>query len=649
MSAPRSEGPDAVDIGDAMDEQQDLAWVRVVGRVRWRRWLSRALLLAPAALVVLVDIARRRSRMQHYVAGEMGFYALSALFGLVVWGSLVALASRKRGRTRWAVLPLLGLLAMLSVGGQTYTFARYKAYLDHRSILVGTSFLPSVGQQLWSDRHAFASALLPPLVGIALLVIAVRRLAPLRPRFAGTARDLAAGSLLCAMFVSQERGAEQGAPPDVLYFSALGQLARARWDHNETVERVHPTHRSPMDVPPLTARPPASRNVLLIVTESVRAKSVCVAYDEGCAFTPFSNRAVPDRLPFLQMRALDSTTAVSLAVMWAGVPPETNRDLFHKAPLVFEYARAAGMATGYWTSQNLLFGNSGVWLEGAPFTKSVSGTELDPDATLEIGADDEKALEHALGDLTALKSPFFGVVHLSNTHFPYRIDSADAPFHTEEDPETDVVSRYQNAIYLQDKSVGSFLERFRRGPHGRDTVILFISDHGEQMREKGAVGHTGTIYEPEIHVPFWIDAPAGTLTEIERHKLEGLRDELLTQLDVLPTLLDLLGLWDASSLRPFRANMRGESLLRGGSRPDRPLLLTNCTELWACAFKNWGAMRGAHKLLAHQGEHAWQCFDVRSDPEELHDLGLDACGPLRDFAEGALGGTPFGGRARAAQ
>jgi len=76
-----------------------------------------------------------------------------------------------------------------------------------------------------------------------------------------------------------------------MYVAAMGQLARARWDHNETVERVHPGPRSPEPMPGLVAKPPRPRNVVMLITESVRAQSVCLDYTEDCKYTPFSNKA----------------------------------------------------------------------------------------------------------------------------------------------------------------------------------------------------------------------------------------------------------------------------------------------------------------------------------------------------------------------
>jgi len=110
---------------------------------------------------------------------------------------------------------------------------------------------------------------------------------------------------------------------------------------------------------------------------------------------------------------------------------------------------------------------------------------------------------------------------------------------------------------------------------------------------------------------------------------------------VLPTLLDLAGVWDDAALATFRASMPGTSLLRGGSPADRAVVMTNCAELWQCAFRNWGAIRGARKLIAHQYDADWSCFDTSTDPEEKHDLGAAACGDLRGIAEAGGRGRPF--------
>ena len=184
------------------------------------------------------------------------------------------------------------------------------------------------------------------------------------------------------------------------------------------------------------------------------------------------------------------------------------------------------------------------------------------------------------------------------------------------------------------------MSEVRAAPGGDRVIVVFVSDHGEQIRERGAIGHTWGVYDEELRVPFWIDAPPCTLTDEERATLRGLQQAPLTQLDVLPTLLDLAGLGRAPEIASLRAAMPGRSLLRGGT-PGRPVVMTNCSSIFACAFKNWGAMEGERKLLATQNDTRWRCFDVASDPYERSDLGVEACAGLRELAEGAGRGTPF--------
>jgi glucan phosphoethanolaminetransferase (alkaline phosphatase superfamily) len=385
--------------------------------------------------------------------------------------------------------------------------------------------------------------------------------------------------------------------------------------------------------------------VLFVITESVRASDACSVPTEDCRTTPFTNRLLPSRFGFSQMRALDSTTAASLAVLWSGLAPTSSREALHTAPLLWEYAHAAGFDTAYWTSQNLFFANAGTWLEGVPLSRWVSATDLASDPSYELGADDGKLVDAVLDDLPLLRTPFVGVVHMSNTHFPYLIDESDAPFQPQArafgaGDGAKVRNRYRDAVHRQDAIVARLVKGLRAMRGGDAVVVAFVSDHGEQVRERGAVGHTWGVYDEEVRVPFWIDVPGGMLSAEQVAQLTALQDTPLTQLDVLPTLLDLMGVWNAPEVGPLRRGMPGESLLRGGT-PGRAAVLTNCSSIFSCASKNWGAIRGFKKVVATQRDSEWKCFDLSRDPEERVNLGAEACGDLAEVAEADGRGTPF--------
>ncbi len=610
----------------------------------WLRALALGVVLVGPGLVgFAIDFSRRHDQIMHFGRRQTSMYVWWALVGAALWGALAYLAMARALWLKWWARALLVFGAALALGGQTYIFSRYGAYLDHRAALVGTSMLPSIRQQLWSDRWGFAAALAPPLLFAFAVPFLSRFFRNIGRGDALFALDLSTFAIVVSMFGNV--GEDQIATPDVLYLSAMGQLTRAHWDHNETVERIHPGPRTPIPVPELVAHQPVPRNILFVITESVRAQSTCVSYDPQCKWTPFSNALTPDRFGLTQMRALDSTTAISLAIMWGGLLPTARREDLHSAPLLWEYAKAAGFHTAYWTSQNLLFGNSGTWIASVPLERTINATQIEPEATMEIGADDGKLVDYVIGDIDKVPEPFVAVVHLSNTHFPYKIDPRYSPFLPEEEAtgpgyENEIHNRYQDSIYLQDVAVGRLIKAVRARPEGERTVIVFVSDHGEQMREKGAVGHTGTLWDEEIRIPAWVDAPKGTLTESEAASLRALERTPLTNLDVLPTLLDLMGVWDDPKLAALEKPMPGHSLLRGGTPPETAVAMTNCSELWACAFRNWGAISGTRKLLAHEGDHAWGCFDVSRDPHELDDLGTSACADLVPLAE-HMRGRPF--------
>ena len=172
----------------------------------------------------------------------------------------------------------------------------------------------------------------------------------------------------------------------------------------------------------------------------------------------------------------------------------------------------------------------------------------------------------------------------------------------------------------------------REAEFGPRTVVVYTSDHGEQFREHNQLGHTASVFDVELHVPTWIDAPAGTITTREREALASYRDASVFHTDLTPTMLDLMGLLEAPAVAPYRVNMVGSSLLRG-EYPERTVALTNCTGVWGCVFQNWGLMRGSRKLHAREWDGAWLCYDVARDPGELNPLPLDRCANLVTEAE----------------
>lgn len=625
---------------------------------RFRRRYGFVALLLPALLVVGTDLALRGDRIVALPGRYLGSYLAAAVESTVFWGGLLFLAAHRRGISRYVASVVFVLFAMCAMGTQIYFHSSYATYLNLDATLFGTSVSQSVFGQLRADAENVLTKLAPPFLLAACIVLLARKLfRPRGHRLGAGLRFVVPAGIVAVFVIPCSYRKVQASTPDVIYFHAIGGLAKQvlGLGGNPQVQ-VRPGLRTP---PPMPALSPArtagslgkkpARNVILVLTESVRADVACSEYTPDCATQPETNAAVPNRVPLSQVRSNSSTTAIQLAVLWSGRQPTASREELHSAPLLFDYAHAAGMDNAYWTSHHMMFANSRLWVQDLPTSHKVGATDLDPVADIDLGANDLYLTERVEREIVELREPFFAVIHYGNTHVPYLVDPADSPFQPSEDTKDEARNEayrnyYKNAVHLQDKAIGRMLRFLKKADFADRTVIVYTSDHGEAFREHGQLGHTGAVLDEEIRVPGWVDAPPGTLSAEEKSALEANRTKLLFHTDFTPTLLDLMGLWDEPQIAAYRSEMVGHSFLRpfGTERESMTLSLTNCSGVWGCAYKNWGVMRGSRKVEGREWYAGWRCFDVLADPQEKNDLGQAGCGDLMDFANKAFGEPPSG-------
>lgn len=609
--------------------------------------LGTLVLAAPAAWIVGTDCVRRYYHVASFDREHALGYAASAAFSLIFWGVLLYAASRRRGVVRQAAAGLFAVLFTLAAGVQAAFHAFYNVYLGLDAQVYCKSLVWAVigYVPLWSPKVVLHLAL--ALVLALVMLMLARQL--VRPRrIVRSLEPLLVPLVLVAMVrIPASYRWWQSSTPDLIYFHGYAALVEERLRRTDFAPHLRVQRRDPEPVPAMVAKPTAPRNVLFILQESVRADVSCNEHraepDPDCA-TPFSDRAAPHRLPLLQLRANASTTAISISDIWSGIPSSHGWPLLLSVPLLWDYAHAAGYDTAYWTSQNVMFGSMRLYVQDFPVSHRAVATELDTWADFDAGANDALLTDRAITDFDELREPFFAVVHYSNAHYPYVYDEKRAPFQPSEFNKSaakndEFFNYYKNVVYLSDLAVGRLLEHVRGSERGKRTVVIYTSDHAESFREHWQLGHTSSLYDEEIHVPGWIDAPPGTLSEGERQSLVAAKEQFVWHLDLGPTMLDLLGLWDCPEMAPFRRRMVGHPI----TRPERtmgPVPLNNCAWIWECAFRNWGMMRGPMKVEAREWDNEFHCFDVRRDPLEQHNLGERACGSLADIARAWFGPMP---------
>ena len=118
------------------------------------------------------------------------------------------------------------------------------------------------------------------------------------------------------------------------------------------------------------------------------------------------------------------------------------------------------------------------------------------------------------------------------------------------DPEAFVAHEhdwYDGSIRGVDAEVARIMERLEELGIADDTLIVFLSDHGEEFLEHGSHFHGRHIYGELVNVPLAFHWPSGVPAGI-------VRDETVQLLDMAATVLELAGI-------PVPGTMQGQSLV----------------------------------------------------------------------------------------
>jgi len=153
--------------------------------------------------------------------------------------------------------------------------------------------------------------------------------------------------------------------------------------------------------------------------------------------------------------------------------------------------------------------------------------------------------------------------------------------------------------------VGELLDTLARTRMADDTVILFCSDHGEMLGERG-LWFKMNFYEGSARVPLMIagkDLPAGLVTTP------------VSNLDICPTLCDLAGI-DMSAIMPWTDGQSLLPLAKGDTRSE-PVLMEYAAE---GSYAPMVAIRDGRFKFVHCQLDPPQLFDLDADPLETNNL-----------------------------
>ncbi len=234
--------------------------------------------------------------------------------------------------------------------------------------------------------------------------------------------------------------------------------------------------------------------------------------------------------------------------------------------------------------------------------------------------------------LGELKPPFFLYVHYIDPHAPYTPDvgwdgrplsaalrarpvtiaELDAPHFVHRSPELMARARdlYDGEIRQVDEALRALVGDLARRGLMKNTVLVVTADHGEELGDHGRMSHGQTVYQEVLRIPLVIRAPGVVAA--------GHRLGRASLMDVVPTLLDLLGIQPAVGEAPLDGVSFAGRLNRDASPgdDDRPFL----AHLDFVDGTGVALTQGRWKLVLGMNPYRKELFDLQADREERHNL-----------------------------
>jgi len=295
---------------------------------------------------------------------------------------------------------------------------------------------------------------------------------------------------------------------------------------------------------------PTGKNIVLILLESWGADYVDSFGGQDLGVTPEFDTLSNKGLKFNRFYASAQRSSEGVQAVLTGIPKIVGVPVLGKGLEIINFTRLGNLAAqhGYDTLFTQSSSSSSMRMNAIAgalgFENYISKEDISrildyPDPNPPLYGWDYETFMAAKERMDKMDKPFLSVIFTGSTHTPYlevpekfrKYDSADSMN----------LGGFLNALSYADWCLGEFMRQASNSPWFDDTIFLITADHAMNKY----MDHPNL--EQQFHIPFLIYAP--------KHIKPDERDIVGSHLDILPTVIDLLGFADG-----FAAF--GESLLK---------------------------------------------------------------------------------------
>lgn len=381
---------------------------------------------------------------------------------------------------------------------------------------------------------------------------------------------------------------------------------------------------------------PSRPSVILISVDTLRPDHLEIhGYEKNTA--PALARFAESALLFERCYSHAPSTRLSISSLLTGYLPHETRTFFNESlpaevDTLAEVLQRDGYSTLAVVSNYVLMPSRG-WNQGFDlYDDTMNSRELNREAPERIAsATTDRAIELLSSHS---KQPMFLWIHYQDPHGPYLPPSAlreqfrdptrrardlplnqtlsglaGIPLHQRLGGERDFhyyVASYDGEIRFFDLHFERLLDALDEHGLLDSALIVFTADHGEALGERGHYfAHVGYLHGNLTNVPMILKLG---------DQLRGRRTDACQHLDVVPTILGVLGI-------EADARLRGRDL-REIDDGTKEIYAATTSPIDGDGAK-FSMIRGGFKLIFNSQTEVHQLFDLVEDPGEEKDLASD--------------------------
>lgn len=390
----------------------------------------------------------------------------------------------------------------------------------------------------WKFRTQYLKSLLA-LVGIRLLFllfVAYYAFGGIRGSYTSLERPM---SLTNAMYytMSPNKAFMILSNPFCIVQTISSSIEVPSYFEEEEIDDIYSTSHYPEDYHSEMFGRYKGYNVVIFILEGFSAEHSAHLLPElhsGKGYTPNLDRLMQDGLTFTQCYANGLVSRAAVSAIWCSMPSFGDKVFMLRQQSIAPTCSLpylldkAGYTTSFFSGaekDSMGFGSYAhtVGIKNLFSMEDYILARTDDDYDGYWGIWDEPFMDYMGEVLSQQQQPLFASIFTITSHHPYNV-----PSHLATTLPKGTTRAHQSIAYT-DRAVGQFMDKYRDEPWFQKTLFVFVADHvaSERMAERSQTS-------PGLnHIVGFLYTPDGSL--------RGSYDHTVSQIDIMPTLLGLLG------------------------------------------------------------------------------------------------------------